>query len=82
MAKFPAMTQPSKPSKNKSPKKDPRKSVHKATSTHHSASSHHAPSHDHREQDRRAHPRGDDILTKIQDATEKVLRARKHEVDK
>jgi len=75
------MTQPSKPSKKPSSKKDPSKAVHKASALHHSPTSHHA-SHDHHENDRRAHPRGDDILTKIQDATEKVLRERKHELKK
>ena len=55
--------------------------MHKASALHHSPTSHHA-SHDHHENDRRAHPRGDDILTKIQDATEKVLRERKHELKK
>ena len=74
------MTQPSKPSKKSSHKKDPGKSVHKASALHHSPSSHHA--HDHHENDRRAHPRGDDIFTKIQDATEKVLRERKHDLKK
>jgi hypothetical protein len=74
------MTRPSKPAS----KKAPRKKAHKEPAVHHSSAhhppDHHAHSHDHPE--RRVHPRGDDIFTKIQDATEKVLRERKHELKK
>jgi len=51
----------------------------------HHSSSHHSPdhhAHSHDRPERRVHPRGDDIFTKIQDATEKVLRERKHELKK
>jgi hypothetical protein len=73
------MTRPSKPAS----KKAPRKKAHKETVQHSSA--HHSPDHHAHSKDRperRVHPRGDDIFTKIQDATEKVLRERKHELKK
>ncbi len=75
------MTRPSKPA----PKKASRKKAHKEPAVHH-ASAHHSPEHHHSQSherpERRVHPRGDDIFTKIQDATEKVLRDRKHELKK
>jgi hypothetical protein len=52
--------------------------VHHTSS--HPPAEHHK--HSHETPERRAHPRGDDIFTKIQDATEKVLRERKHELKK
>jgi hypothetical protein len=73
------MTRPSKPASKKAPRKKAHKDPVHHSSSHHSPD-HHAHSHDRPE--RRVHPRGDDIFTKIQDATEKVLRERKHELKK
>jgi hypothetical protein len=76
------MTQSSKSgTKKRSAKKDRSLPVHSPSGTHHS-SSHHSEHHEQKTQERRSHPRGDDILTKIQDATEKVLREKKHELKK
>ncbi len=74
------MNRPSKPAS----KKASRKKAHKEPIVHQS-SAHHSPdhhSHSHERTERRVHPRGDDIFTKIQDATEKVLRERRHEIKK
>lgn len=73
------MTRASKPaSKKASRKKAHKEPVHHTSS--HPPAEHHKTTHESAE--RRAHPRGDDIFTKIQDATEKVLRERKHELKK
>jgi hypothetical protein len=64
-------------SKKSSAKKDRSVPVHPTSAPHHSPS-HHSEHHEHQRPERRARPRGDDIFTKIQDATEKVLREKKH----
>ncbi|MGE5113274.1 MAG: hypothetical protein ACM3JB_20615 [Acidobacteriaceae bacterium] len=78
------MTQrPKSGTKKSSAKKDHPVPVHPTAGSHHS-SAHHSDRHDHSHDhpERRARPRGDDIFTKIQDATEKVLRDGKHQLKK
>ncbi|MDT8070425.1 MAG: hypothetical protein ROO76_19845 [Terriglobia bacterium] len=77
------MKQPTKSGNKKvSAKKDRSAAVHPTSAPHHHSPSHHSEHHEHKPPERRAHPRGDDIFTKIQDATEKVLREKKHLIKK